>query len=73
MAQNYTSNDLILLLHKEIDLFTRLEMEFAMEEDSTMLEEYHLLKSGLDILPKVMFSPSKSSMENIMAYSRSEV
>jgi len=44
-------------------------MEFAMEDDSTLLESYHELMNGYTSLPKVTFSPKKSSLDAILAYS----
>jgi hypothetical protein len=43
-----------------------------MEDDSTLLESYHELKEGFDTLPKVTFSPSKSCLDYILAYSGAE-
>lgn len=60
-------------MYKELDLFTKLEMEFAMDEDSTLLEQYKYLKEGYDLLPKVTFSPKRSVLNKILEYSKSPV
>lgn len=60
-------------MYKELDLFTKLEMEFAMDEDSTLLEQYKYLKEGYDLLPKVTFSPKRSVINKILEYSKSPV
>lgn len=70
MTQLYTENNIIQFIYKELDLFARLEMEFAMEEDSTLLEKYEDLKEGFDALPKVLFGPKKSSIDRILEYSK---
>jgi hypothetical protein len=72
MIQHYTENNIIRFIYKECDLFEKLEMEFAMEDDSTLLESYHELKEGFNTLPKVTFSPSKSCLDYILAYSGAE-
>lgn len=73
MAQIYTNNILLQFMYKELDLFTKLEMEFAMDEDSTLLEQYKYLKEGYDLLPKVTFSPKRSVLNKILEYSKSPV
>lgn len=73
MAQIYTKNILLQYMYKELDLFTKLEMEFAMDEDSTLLEQYKYLKEGYDLLPKVTFSPKRSVINKILEYSKSPV
>ena len=71
MTHHYTENQLIQFLYKECDLFDKLEMEFAMEGDSTLLEEYNDMMLSYHTLPKVLFSPKKSSIDAILAYSNS--
>lgn len=72
MTHTYTDQQIIKFIYKECDLFEKLEMEFAMEDDSTLLESYHEFKKGFDALPRVTFRPRKSSLEAILAYSRGE-
>jgi hypothetical protein len=69
MTHTYTDQQIIRFIYSECDLFEKLEMEFAMEDDSTLLETYHELKEGFDALPRVTFSPRKSSIDAILAYS----
>jgi hypothetical protein len=71
MAHGYTENQIIKFIYKECDLFEKLEMEFAMEEDSTLMESYESLLMGYKSLPKITFSPKKSSIDAILAYSYS--
>jgi hypothetical protein len=72
MTHGYTENQIIQFIYKECDLFDRLEMEFAMEDDSTLLEAYSELMKGYEILPKVKFSPKKSTIDAILNYSTAE-
>ena len=62
MIHTYTENQVIQFIFREVDLFTRLEMEFAMEDDSTLLETYHELLETKQSLPDVRFSPSAKSI-----------
>jgi hypothetical protein len=71
MIHTYTENQVIQFIFREVDLFTRLEMEFAMEDDSTLLETYHELLEVKQSLPDVRFSPSAKSINRILEYSRS--
>ncbi len=69
MAHTYTNLQMIRYIFKEMDIFDKFEMEFAMEDDSTLLDEYTQLKEGLSALPQATFSPKKSSIDAILAYS----
>jgi hypothetical protein len=69
MTHKYTQNNIIQFIYKECDLFERLEMEFALEDDSTFMESYQELLDGYTTLPKVSFSPKTSSVDVILAYS----
>lgn len=71
MIHTYTENQVIQFIFREVDLFTRLEMEFAMEDDSTLLETYHELLEAKQSLPDVRFSPSAKSINRILEYSES--
>ena len=73
MTHHYTENQLIQFLYKECDLFDKLEMEFAMEDDSTLMETYEELQSSFNILPKVQFSPKNSIIDAIIEYSKGDL
>ena len=69
MEDGYTENQIIQFIYKECDLFEKLEMEFAMEDDSTLMASCEALMMGYKSLPKVSFSPKKSSIDAILSYS----
>lgn len=69
MTNAYTENNIVRFIYKECDLFERLEIEFALEEDSTLLTTYSHLKSGFQALPEVIFSPKKKTVDAILKYS----
>ena len=70
MKHNYTDVQLISFLYNECDLFQKLEIEFAMEDDSTLMETYTEMKQVLKVLPDVLFSPKKSCIDAILSYSK---
>ena len=70
MAQLYTKNNIVQIIYQELDLFSKLEMEFAMDEDSTLMEYYDYLKKGYNTLPNITFSPKKPLINSILEYSR---
>ena len=73
MTHHYTENQLIQFLYKECDLFDKLEMEFAMEDDSTLMETYEELQSSFNMLPKVQFSPKKNIIDALIEYSKRDL
>ncbi|MBK9151949.1 MAG: hypothetical protein IPM26_13570 [Saprospiraceae bacterium] len=73
MKHAYTESQLLRFYYKECDLFERLEIEFALAEDSTLCEDYKAMCQTLNELPKAHFSPKKKTLDAILAYSNSEV
>ena len=69
MKHTYTEDHLIRFYYKECDLFERLEIEFALEDDSTLMDDYLSVRNALNILPDVRFSPAKKTLDSILAYS----
>jgi hypothetical protein len=69
MTHAYTDNQIIQFIYKECDLFQRLEMEFAMEDDSTLMETHDYFRNALNELPKVHFNPRKETVNRILQYS----
>ncbi|MBK8517492.1 MAG: hypothetical protein IPL55_14750 [Saprospiraceae bacterium] len=70
MIHSYTQNQIIQFVYRECDLFTKLEMEFAMEDDSTLMDEYQAYLTSSQVLPDVRFSPKNTSVNNILQYSK---
>ncbi len=70
MIHTYTNSQIIQFIYKELDLFTRLEMEFAMEDDSTLMDTYQEYLLASQLLPDVHFTPRTSSIDKILQYSR---
>ncbi|MEZ4910531.1 MAG: hypothetical protein R2774_06685 [Saprospiraceae bacterium] len=70
MTQHYTYQDILKYYFKECDLFQRLELEFAMAEDSSLMAESIEIKESLHLLPRVTFSPRKAVLDAILEYSK---
>jgi hypothetical protein len=68
MEHNYTDEKLIQLIYGECDIFERLEMEYSLENDLCLRENYEELYKAYQSLPKVKFSPLTSSINNILSY-----
>jgi len=69
MPQMYTEENFIKLLYGEADLFDKLELEFALEEDSTLEKHHTALMEVFEALPPLSYSPSEKTIQQILAYS----
>lgn len=70
MIRLYTEETLIQYYYKETDLFTTLEVEYALLHDSVVRRRYNRLISNFNLLNQGKISPSKSGVSDILAYSR---
>ena len=69
MKQTYTEEKLIQFIYGECDILERLEIQDAIENDIFLKDSYLSLLDAYKLLPKVKFSPSKRTIEKIIAYS----
>lgn len=70
MKHNYTPELLIKYMYRETDIADRLELEHALDHNSDLRIQYLDLLNSYRNLPKVTFSPEKSTIDNILAYSQ---
>lgn len=70
MKQKFTQNHLVKYLYSETSASERLAIDEALASDITLQDQYNELLSAYQQLPKVSFSPSKSAVNNILAYSK---
>ncbi|WP_235298493.1 hypothetical protein [Portibacter marinus] len=68
MMQSYTELDLLRFIYKEVEVCEYFEMDFAINEDPNLHNDYEALKATVDQLPKVKFEPSAISIQNILGY-----
>ena len=69
MKQTYTEEKLIQLIYGECDILERLEILDAIENDIFLKDSYLSLLDAYHMLPKVTFSPSQRTLDEIIAYS----
>lgn len=70
MKQNYFSNKLLKLFYSELDLFQRLETEYAISQDASIQKEWKNMSNQLKEISKLSYEPSKKSVDSIIAYSK---
>ena len=71
MIQTFTQLDLIKFIYHEITIEQHRDIELVLLCDNELMEEYKSLKSTADELTKVSYSPSNSTIETILNYSKS--
>ena len=70
MTQKFTQNDLIRFIYKETSVRETLAIQEALNSDFDLFVEYQELYQAYQQLPKVTFSPSKSTIQDILQYSQ---
>ena len=73
MVHTYTEELLLRLLYNEFDLFDKLEFEFALEDDSTLMEVYEDFAETKEALSQILISPRKSVTDKILSYSQNKI
>jgi len=71
MTHNYTPELLITYVYGETDIADRLELEYALENNAQLKAQYLDILNSYKNVPKVTFSPKKSTLDNILNYSKS--
>ena len=69
MANNYTENDLLLLIYNELPLKDALELEKAIHADEKLYKAYHSLLQLTGRLDRLFDQPSPTSVEIILEHS----
>ena len=69
MKQNFTLN-LTRFIYKETSVAESVAIKNALQENWQLNESYQEMKAAFNQLPKVTFSPSPSSIQNILRYSK---
>jgi hypothetical protein len=69
MLQTCTSNDLLRYIYHETTHAEEVMLKEALEEDYFLREVFDELHQGYKQLPKALFSPSRTSIHNILSYS----
>ena len=69
MAYAYTENKLIQFIYGECDFLERFEIKDAIENDTLLKDSYLSLLDAYRMFPKVKFSPSRETIDNVLKYS----
>jgi len=69
MEKTYTQNQIIRFIYKDAAPLEQMEIEHAIQDDSTLWKEYKNLMKAFKRLPKVSFIPSTSVISELMMYS----
>lgn len=70
MEKISTNLDLIRSLYNETTASDNQILQQEMTNDADLKAEYTLLREAKESLPKVLFNPSESVLDRILAYSR---
>lgn len=70
MQQNFTQNDLLKYLYAETDIVNAFMIEQALCSNFELKEDYTVFNNSKELLDEVKLSPSKASMDLILAYGR---
>jgi hypothetical protein len=70
MKQSFTPNHLVKYLYHETTASENLAIDEAIAQDRVVADEYGQLLEAYQQLPKVKFNPSKSSIQQILGYSK---
>ncbi len=71
MLQTCTCNDLLRYIYRETTHTEEAMVKEALKEDFFLREVFQELYQGYKQLPKALFSPSRTTINNILAYSKS--
>ena len=69
MKQILTQLDLIRFIYKETSAAETVAISEALNENPLLNEEHEELFAGFRQMPKAKFSPSRSTLQNILRYS----
>jgi hypothetical protein len=71
MKQTFTQDQLIRFLYKETSASETFAIKQALNDSKELMEEFRLLQYAQQQLPKIQFRPKRSSVQNILRYSKS--
>lgn len=70
MVQNYTQESLVRFIYRETTVCEHFEIQDAIENDPTLKKQFKALFEAFKNLPKVVFSPSRNCIEQILNYNK---
>ncbi len=70
MVKNFTQNDLVSFLYREVSFNQLQQIENSIENDWEVFREFKDLKRAKNEIPKVTFHPSVDALNRVLAFSR---
>jgi hypothetical protein len=70
MAKDYTENDLILYLYKELNEAETKELESALLINPSLQASFNNLKAGMAVMNQLEAEPSQTSIDLILEFSQ---
>ncbi|TBR18510.1 MAG: hypothetical protein EPO57_06220 [Chitinophagaceae bacterium] len=70
---NFTPEDLLLYLYKEMNPEEVVAIEAALKADWTLREKMDVLKISMQRLDKIKLSPRTEVVENVLNYAREKL
>ena len=69
MEKISTKNDLVRLIYNDLTLREENTLRNELRSNDVLAFEFDMLREAKNALPKVLFNPSNSVLDRIMAYS----
>jgi hypothetical protein len=70
MEKISTKNDLVRLIYNDLTLREENALRNELRSNDVLAFEFDMLREAKNALPKVLFNPSDSVLDRIMAYSQ---
>lgn len=70
MKQKFTQNHLVRFIYKETNAAESMAIINAIDNSYDLREQYNELLNSYQQLPKASFQPKRTSIENILNYSK---
>ena len=70
MEKISTNNDLVRLIYNDLTVREEMVLRNELGSNDVLAFEFDMLREAKNALPKVLFNPSDSVLDRIMAYSQ---
>jgi len=70
MEHNYTENDIVQFIYRDMEAIDYCELLFSIDENPELKSTYEELIGAKESLPTINLSPSSDSLQMIMAYNQ---
>jgi hypothetical protein len=70
MKHNYTENELVQFIYKDMEAIDYCELLFSIDDNPELKTSYEKMIGLTKQIPKVNYTPSFDSMHMIIAYSK---